>query len=201
MGKKSVVIVAFYMRIVLIDNYDSFTYNLLHLLRDASGSDADIDIVKNDAVSLSDIARYDKIVISPGPGIPSEAGCVEALIRRYSTTHPILGICLGHQAIASVFGASLICLPHPVHGGCSKMEVVDHAVLFRDLPDDIMVARYHSWAVDEESLPSDLAVTARAEGLVMALSHRRYDIHGVQFHPESFCTDNGVQMVRNFLYR
>lgn len=189
------------MRIVLIDNYDSFTYNLLHLLRDASGSETDIDIVKNDAVNLSDIAGYDKIVISPGPGIPSEAGCVEDLIRRYSSTHPILGICLGHQAIAQVFGGSLICLPHPVHGGCSKMEVVSHDVLFRGLPDTMMVARYHSWTVDDTSLPSDLEVTARAEGLVMAVSHRRYDIHGVQFHPESFCTENGVHMVRNFLYR
>lgn len=189
------------MRILLIDNYDSFTHNLYHLLSAAVDDlTVQIDIIKNDRLTPAQAAAYEKIVISPGPGLPCEAGDLMAVIDALHATHPILGICLGHQALAEYFGARLYQLPQPIHGGTSSLHTVAPTPIFRDLPSRFAVARYHSWAIDPAFLPASLVVTAMADEVIMAFSHVTLPIHGLQFHPESFCTEYGVQMIRNFLY-
>lgn len=185
------------MRILLIDNYDSFTYNLFQLL-DEEG--ADVTVVRNDRFGLDEVEAYDRIVLSPGPGIPDEAGLLKPVIERYAPTKPILGVCLGEQAIGEVFGAELLNLPHVFHGVQTPAHITGNDYIFQGLPRHIQVGRYHSWVVRNEGLPACLEVTAVSdEGQIMALRHRTYDVHGIQFHPESILTPDGRQMIKNFL--
>ena len=186
------------MKILVIDNYDSFTFNLVHLLNECG---YDPTVWRNDKFELGDIESFDKILLSPGPGIPSEAGLLLDVIKTYSPTKSILGVCLGVQAIAEVFGGSLYNLSYPVHGRATAMQVLDEdEILFDELPRTFNVGRYHSWAVSREGLPEDLIITAKdTEGVIMGLRHRKYDVRGVQFHPESVLTENGKQMISNWL--
>jgi len=187
------------MRTLLIDNYDSFTYNLYHLLREAAPVGEAIDICKNDALAPSLLLGYDRIVASPGPGIPCEAGSLMAAVGEMAGQRPYLGICLGHQALAEVYGGSLLQLPHPAHGETCRVAVRRDCRLFSGVGPTIEVARYHSWVVSRETLPSCMQVTAETdEGLVMALQHRVLPLYGVQFHPESFMTRDGVRIIKNF---
>ena len=188
------------MKILLIDNYDSFTYNLLHLIKKACGSGCHIDIVLNDKITADQAGLYDYIIISPGPGIPSEAGNIMDIIGCLYMSRPILGICLGHQAIAEAFGARLECCSKPFHGVKSQIDILDHSALFKGFGNKLNVGRYHSWCVDGKSMPECLKVTAVSnDGAIMAISHKLYKVHGVQFHPESFITGSGVEIIRNFL--
>jgi anthranilate synthase component II len=186
------------MKILVIDNYDSFTFNLVHLLNECG---YDPTVWRNDKFELGDIESFDKILLSPGPGIPSEAGLLLDVIKTYSPTKSILGVCLGVQAIAEVFGGSLYNLSYPVHGRATAMQVLDEdEILFNELPRTFNVGRYHSWAVSREGLPEDLIITAKdTEGVIMGLRHRKYDVRGVQFHPESVLTENGKRMISNWL--
>jgi anthranilate synthase component 2 len=185
------------MKIVIIDNYDSFTYNLYHLLREVG---ADTSVVRNDKFALPDLEIYDKIVLSPGPGIPSEAGLLLDTIDRYAGKKPILGVCLGHQALGQYFGAELTNLTDVFHGVQTDVEQTGEEYLFNGLPKRFPVGRYHSWVVDAKTIPDTLEVTATSdEGFVMALRHKTYDIHGIQFHPESVLTPNGKEIIKNFI--
>ena len=185
------------MKIVIIDNYDSFTYNLSHAVK-ALG--AHVTVLRNDRFNLSDLDRFDKIILSPGPGIPSEAGLLLDVIRTYAGKKPILGICLGEQAIGEAFGANLINLKDVFHGVQTPVQIFDDETLFRSLPKTLQVGRYHSWVVSEEGLPDCLEVTARIEeGYIMGLRHKTFDIHGIQFHPESVLTPDGLQIIQNFI--
>lgn len=186
------------MKILVLDNYDSFTYNLVYILRELHGQ---VDIFRNDKIALEDVAQYDKILLSPGPGIPSEAGILQDLIREYGASKSILGVCLGHQAIGEVYGASLENMTDVLHGISDKAIVTDPTDrIFQGLPTEIQVGRYHSWTVVPETFTDELKITALDEkGRVMGLSHSRYDVKGVQFHPESVLTDHGKQMLQNWL--
>ena len=185
------------MKIVIIDNYDSFTYNLSHLVKELG---ADVTVFRNDKFLLNEIEQYDKIILSPGPGIPSEAGLLLDVIRTYRGRKPMLGVCLGHQAIGEVFGARLTNLSTVYHGVATEGTQYGNDPIFRGMPKRIIMGRYHSWVVDSTSLPECLEVTAMSEdGYIMALRHRHYDIHGIQFHPESVLTPEGRQIVRNWL--
>lgn len=189
------------MNILLIDNYDSFTYNLSQYLEEEGGDDVEVTVWRNDQFGLDDVERFDKIVLSPGPGVPDEAGLLKAVIRRYAPTKPILGVCLGEQAIGEVFGAEIYNLNTVFHGIQSSVRIVASDYIFDNLSDSIKVGRYHSWVVGKEDFPAELEVTAVSdEGLVMALKHRRYDVHGIQFHPESILTPEGRTIIRNFIY-
>lgn len=188
------------MNILLIDNYDSFTYNLFQYITEEGGADVNVTVWCNDRFELDDVERFDKIILSPGPSVPDEAGLLKAVIRRYAPTKPILGVCLGEQAIGEVFGAEILNLPTVFHGIQSKVSIVADDYIFSNMPDNILVGRYHSWVVKQEAMPADLEVTALSEeGLVMALRHRTYDVHGIQFHPESILTPKGRRMIRNFI--
>lgn len=185
------------MKIVIIDNYDSFTYNLSHLLKEL---EAEVDVVRNDKFELKDLEQYDKIVLSPGPGIPSEAGLLLDVIRTYAGRKPILGVCLGHQAIGEVFGARLENLKEVYHGVQTEGTQLGNDYIFEGLPERVMMGRYHSWVVAKDSVPECLEVTAMSDdGEIMAMRHRQYDIHGIQFHPESVLTPEGKTIVGNFL--
>ena len=185
------------MKIVIIDNYDSFTYNLSHLLKELG---VKVDVVRNDKFELKDLEQYDKIVLSPGPGIPSEAGLLLDVIRTYAGRKPILGVCLGHQAIGEVFGASLENLKEVYHGVQTEGTQMGNDYIFEGLPERVMMGRYHSWVVAKDSVPECLEVTAMSDdGEIMAMRHRQYDIHGIQFHPESVLTPEGKTIVGNFL--
>ena len=185
------------MKIVIIDNYDSVTYNLSHLLKELG---AEVDVVRNDKFELKDLEQYDKIVLSPGPGIPSEAGLLLDVIRTYAGRKPILGVCLGHQAIGEVFGASLENLKEVYHGVQTEGTQLGNDYIFDGLPERVMMGRYHSWVVAKDSVPECLEVTAMSDdGEIMAMRHRQYDIHGIQFHPESVLTPEGKTIVGNFL--
>ena len=185
------------MKIVIIDNYDSFTYNLSHLLKELG---ADVTVVRNDKFELKDLEQYDKIVLSPGPGIPSEAGLLLEVIRTYAGRKPILGVCLGHQAIGEVFGASLENLKEVYHGVQTEGTQLGNDYIFDGLPERVMMGRYHSWVVAKDSVPECLEVTAMSDdGEIMAMRHRQYDIHGIQFHPESVLTPECKTIVGNFL--
>ena len=177
------------MKILLFDNYDSFTYNLLHILKELG---ADVEVHRNDKISLEEIERFDKILLSPGPGIPEEAGILLPLIRRYAPTKSILGVCLGEQAIGEAFGATLINLTDVHHGVCSDIRIVAKDPIFEGLEPGICVGRYHSWAVSKENFPDCLEITAvdTEEGQIMGLRHREYDVRGIQFHPESVFGDH-----------
>ncbi|MDL2290049.1 aminodeoxychorismate/anthranilate synthase component II [Paludibacteraceae bacterium OttesenSCG-928-F17] len=189
------------MNILLVDNYDSFTYNLVHLLRKVTGSNDKIDIIKNDKIEIDKVSIYDKIIISPGPGIPSEAGNLMPLLERWSKEKPILGICLGHQAIGEAFGAALSNLAKPLHGICSDINITSSKYIFKNLDNKIAVGRYHSWIVSNENFPDCLEITSVDENnQIMSLSHKEYDVHGLQFHPESILTPSGAQLIKNFLF-
>lgn len=186
------------MKILLLDNYDSFTYNLAHLVEAVCGVSPVIR--KNDALNLDEVASYDKILLSPGPGLPSEAGVMPELLSRYMRSKPILGVCLGLQAIAESLGGSLSNLREVFHGVAAPMDVCVSDFLFKGCPARFNVGRYHSWVVNEQTLPADLIVTARdRSGMIMAVRHRSLSVHGVQFHPESVLTEYGATVMRNWL--
>ncbi len=185
-------------KILVIDNYDSFTYNLVHLINEL-GFEA--EVWRNDKFKLEEVAQYDKILLSPGPGIPEEAGLLLEVIRTYAPSKSILGVCLGQQAIAEAFGGSLLNLGRPMHGIATPVTVIDESeLLFRDCPTQVEVGRYHSWVVNPADLPAVLQVTAiDSDQQIMALRHREYDVCGVQFHPESVLTPDGKQLMKNWL--
>lgn len=186
------------MKILVFDNYDSFTYNLVHVIRKLGYND--VEVVRNDKIALEEIGAYDKIILSPGPGIPSEAGILLDVIRRYAPDKSILGVCLGEQAIGEAFGATLDNMEEVFHGVATPVRITGPSPLFRGLPDRMEVGRYHSWIISRDNLPEELAVTATDEaGNIMAVSHKRYDVHGVQFHPESVLTPHGEKIIENFL--
>lgn len=186
-------------RIVVIDNYDSFTYNLVHAIKKISGQP--VDVVRNDELQLSDLERYDKIVLSPGPGIPTEAGLLMDIIKEFAPRKSMLGVCLGHQAIGESFGANLTNMSQVLHGIATPISVTSpDPILFEGLPLTFEVGRYHSWIVDQKALPDCLEVTSLDEnGQIMSLKHKQYDVRGVQFHPESVLTPLGEQIITNWL--
>ena len=188
------------MNILLIDNHDSFTYNLIHVLRHLCQSTDTIDIIVNDKIDIDKISVYDKIIISPGAGIPSEAGNILDIIRRWGKEKSILGICLGHQAIGEAYGGTLSLLERPYHGVCTHINILEPNPLFRGLGDKIPVGRYHSWVIKNKDVPECLTVTSVDDNNeIMSISHKEYDVHGVQFHPESILTPTGTEMIKNFL--
>ena len=187
------------MNIVIIDNYDSFTYNLSHLVKELG---AEVTVLRNDAFRLEELELFDKIILSPGPGIPSEAGLLPEVIKAYTGKKPMLGVCLGEQAIGEAFGSKLTNLSEVFHGMQTLISTKNKAkdYIFNGLPDEIYVGRYHSWVVDMVGLPDCLQVTAVSqEGFIMALKHKEYDIHGIQFHPESVLTPDGKTIISSFL--
>lgn len=185
------------MKVTIIDNYDSFTYNLAHLVRELG---ADVEVFRNDKFALEQLEAFDKIILSPGPGIPDEAGLTLKVIERYSRQKPILGVCLGHQAIGQYFGGKLINLSTVYHGVQTSIHIVKDDYLFKGLPNTFMAGRYHSWVVDKEGLPEALEIIAESdEGQIMALRHRSLDVRGIQFHPESVLTPDGKILIENWL--
>ena len=189
------------MKILVLDNYDSFTYNLVHIIREL-GYGNDLDVYRNDKINLSEIDAYDKILLSPGPGIPSEAGIMLELIRQYASTKSILGICLGHQGISEVFGAKLYNMPVVLHGvGTPVLLKTNDDYLFTDIPDKFEVCRYHSWAVEGDSVNGDLEISAvDNDNIVMGVRHKKLDVRGLQFHPESIVTENGKTLIQNWIH-
>lgn len=201
------------MKTIIIDNYDSFTYNLAHLVKELG---AETEVLRNDRFRLEELERFDKIILSPGPGIPEEAGLLLDVILTYKGRKPILGVCLGEQAIGQAFGGRLTNLSEVFHGVQTEVRIrneelimkreeralLEEDYIFRGLPEEILVGRYHSWVVDREGFPDELAITAISpEGQIMALKHRQYDIHGIQFHPESVLTPVGKTIVKNWLFQ
>ncbi len=187
------------IKVLVFDNYDSFTYNLVQIIERVLN--AKVDVVRNDEITLDEIEKYDKIVLSPGPGIPEEAGILLDVIKKYAPTKSILGVCLGQQAIAEAFGGKLINLSEIFHGVATSADFVKNDTkLFKNLSSGMEVGRYHSWAVDNNNFPEELEITAvDKDGMIMALQHKQYDVHGVQFHPESILTPDGEIIIKNFL--
>jgi anthranilate synthase component II len=185
------------MKVLVVDNYDSFVYNIVHLLYEIGV--AEIEVVKNDQLDFSYINQFDKIVLSPGPGIPKNAGMMPQLLKEFASTKSILGICLGHQAIAEHFGTDLINLSEPLHGVASEIEIVKVDYLFENLPKHFKIGHYHSWVVSE-AISDDLEILAKDElGNIMAIKHKKYDVCGLQFHPESILTENGKTILINWI--
>ena len=185
------------MKVLMLDNYDSFTYNLVHILRRAG---VDHEVHRNDKIGPEELDRFDKIILSPGPGIPSEAGRMSELIRASWDSTPILGICLGHQAIAEHLGATLVNMDKVYHGVSTAISLTGDSPLFKGVPKDFEAGRYHSWKVDAVDLPSTIEVIAKdEEGDIMAIQVKERPIYGIQFHPESVMTAEGPMMIRNFL--
>ena len=185
------------MKITIIENYDSFTYNLSLMIEEAG---AEVTVVRNDQFEMSQLADADKIVLSPGPGIPSEAGLLTEVIKTYAASKPILGVCLGHQAIGEVFGSQLLNLSSVFHGVQTPVDIVADDYLFNGLPKQLTVGRYHSWVIDNEHFSPDLIITAKSkEGHIMAVRHKEFDVHGIQFHPESVLTPGGRRIIENFV--
>lgn len=190
--------IEYLMKILVFDNYDSFTYNLVHLVEKIMHQK--VDVYRNDQVPLENVKAYDKIILSPGPGIPEEAGLLLPLIKEYASSKSILGVCLGHQAIGQSFGGKLVNLTTVYHGVATKISVNKNSNLFEGLPGEFTVGRYHSWVVSEDGFPAGLEITARDEnGMIMGLRHKTYDVQGVQFHPESVLTPDGETIMRNWL--
>lgn len=185
-------------KILILDNYDSFTYNIAHIVRELG---VEVDIFRNDKISLDEVDQYHKILLSPGPGIPEEAGILLPLIKKYAPTKSILGICLGEQAIGEVFGATLTNLDKVYHGVESTIRITADDPLFAGLGSEFLAGRYHSWVVSSEGFPTELQITAieQESEQIMALRHREYDVRGVQFHPESILTPQGKQILKNWL--
>ena len=188
------------MKIVIIDNYDSFTYNLVEDVKKLSG--LKVDVFRNDEIAPDDLEKYDKIILSPGPGIPVEAGSLMDIIRKYAPYKSILGVCLGHQAIGEVFGAHLSNMEHVFHGVSTPIiQKNSDPVLYKDVPREFQGGRYHSWIVDQKDFPDCLEVTAEdKEGRIMSLRHKKYDVRGVQFHPESVLTPLGEKIIDNWIH-
>lgn len=185
------------MKIAIIDNYDSFTYNLSHLVKELG---AEVTVYRNDQFEMPVLQQFDKIILSPGPGIPSEAGLLLDMIKEYAGKKPILGVCLGHQAIGESFGAKLTNLSEVFHGVATPCHLTTRDYLFEGLPDTFEIGRYHSWVVDKDNLPECLEVTGVSnEGFIMSLRHKEYDIRGIQYHPESVLTSSGRQILNNWL--
>ncbi len=185
------------IKTAIIDNYDSFTYNLAHLVKELG---AEVTVMRNDQFVLSDLEPFDKLILSPGPGIPSEAGLLMDVIKTYAGKKPMLGVCLGHQAIGEAFGAKLKNLSDVFHGVATEGEQLANDPIFDGLPRRITMGRYHSWVVESDGLPDCLEITALSdEGQIMGLKHKNFDIHGIQFHPESVLTPDGRTIVGNFL--
>ncbi len=187
------------MKILVFDNYDSFTYNLVHYIEEIVGEK--VDVFRNNQIPIADIEKYDKILLSPGPGIPEDAGILIDLIKTYGASKSIMGVCLGHQAIALAYGGSIANLPQVYHGIATPIVINDgDEYLFNGIPKNIQVGRYHSWAVQEEDLPSCFEITSRdEEGKIMGIRHKEHDVRGVQFHPESILTEHGKEMMKNWL--
>jgi len=191
------------MKILVFDNYDSFTYNLVHLVEKITHEK--VDVYRNDQIPMEKVKDYDKIILSPGPGIPEEAGLLLPLIKEYASSKSILGVCLGHQAIGQAFGGELINLSSVFHGVATPVKVKSEkskvkSLLFEGLPEELEVGRYHSWVVSRENFPSELEITAEDEsGMIMGLQHKTYDVQGVQFHPESVLTPKGEDIMKNWL--
>ena len=185
-------------KIVVIDNYDSFTYNLVHYLEDL---DCQVTVFRNDEFDIDELQQFDKILLSPGPGIPDEAGLLKEVIKTYAATKSILGVCLGQQAIGEVFGGSLINLEKVYHGVATKIKITNpDDILFKDLPLEFEVGRYHSWVVSNDNFPNDLIITSiDGNGQIMSLKHNKFDVRGVQFHPESVLTPNGKKILENWV--
>lgn len=185
------------MKIAIIDNYDSFTYNLSHMVKELG---AEVSVMRNDQFAMNDLQAYDKIILSPGPGIPSEAGLLLDVIRTYAGKKPMLGVCLGHQAIGEVFGAELTNLSEVYHGVQAEGTQLGNDPIFATLPERIAMGRYHSWVVSRNHFPQCLEITALSDdGMIMALRHKQYNIHGIQFHPESVLTPQGRTIIDNWL--
>lgn len=185
------------MKVLVVDNYDSFVYNIVHLLYEIGV--AEIDVIKNDQLDFSYINQYDKIVLSPGPGIPENAGMMPQLLSQFASTKSILGICLGHQAIAEHFGTDLVNLAAPLHGVASEIEILKEDYLFENLPKHFKIGHYHSWVVSEE-ISDDLEILAKdALGNIMAIKHKKHNVRGLQFHPESILTENGKTILTNWI--
>ena len=186
------------MKILVLDNYDSFTYNLVHIVRALGYA---MDIFRNDKIPMEDVKKYDKILLSPGPGIPDEAGIMKQVVKEYGPSKSILGVCLGHQGIGEVYGAKLFNIPKVLHGVTSFTEVKDdNEYLFKGISKQFQATHYHSWAIVPESINGELKVTAiNNEGLVMGVSHKKNDVRGLQFHPESIMTPEGPKMIENWL--
>jgi anthranilate synthase component 2 len=191
------------MKILIFDNYDSFTYNLVHVVEKITHEK--VDVFRNDKISLGKINDYDKIILSPGPGLPSESGLLLPLIKEYASSKSILGVCLGQQAIAEAFGGKLENLKNVYHGVATKIKINENRTpsendVFKSLPNELEAGRYHSWIVSKENFPADLEITAEDEnGYIMALRHKTFDVQGVQFHPESVLTPMGEKIMRNWL--
>lgn len=190
-------------KILIFDNYDSFTYNLVHIVEKLKNTK--VDVFRNDEIDLEKINEYDKIILSPGPGLPPQSGLLLPLIKEFASTKSILGVCLGQQAIAEAFGGSLVNLSTVFHGVATSIKINKNRVsrvndIFLDLPNEIMVGRYHSWVVNKNDFPKELKITAEDEdGEIMALEHLKYDLQAVQFHPESVMTPDGEKMISNWL--
>lgn len=186
-------------KILVLDNYDSFTYNLVHIVE---SYDVEVDVFRNDKISLEEVNRYDKIILSPGPGIPEEAGILLPLIKEYASAKSILGVCLGHQAIGQVFGANLINMKEVIHGKPSQNIVLKEDYIFNNLPKQHEVGRYHSWVLEADTIHLPLEVISIDENnWVMAIRHTEFDVRGVQFHPESVMTPLGKTMIHNWLFK
>ncbi|KFC22958.1 anthranilate synthase component II [Chryseobacterium sp. FH1] len=186
------------MKILVFDNYDSFTYNLVQIIEQIVGEE--VDVFRNDKIALDDIDKYDKIILSPGPGIPEEAGILLELIKKFAPTKSIFGVCLGQQAIAEAFGGSLINLSEIYHGVATESIKTNAHSIFNSLPETLEVGRYHSWAVNPDDFPAELEITSvDKNGMIMSLKHKTYDVHAVQYHPESILTPDGRKILENFL--
>ena len=186
------------MKILILDNYDSFTHNLYHYVQQFTD---DVTVKKNDEIVLLEIEKYDKIIISPGPGLPDEHENLKVIIKRYASTKSILGVCLGHQAITECFGGKLKNLKEVLHGISTEIFFLEEDVIFKTLPKKIKVGHYHSWVIDEKTFPSCFEITAKNEdGIIMAIRHKEYDVKGVQFHPESVLTEHGLLMIKNWVF-
>lgn len=185
-------------KLLIVDNYDSFTYNLYHLVREIGGYD--IEVQRNDKIVLEEVEHFDKIILSPGPGIPEEAGLLLPIIREYASRKSILGVCLGHQAIGEVFGGKLENLSQVYHGIQDPVDLIGNDPIFDRLNRRILVGRYHSWVISDKDFPEALEITAISkEKQIMAIRHKAYDVHGIQFHPESILTPQGRIIIENFL--
>jgi anthranilate synthase component 2 len=184
------------LKIFILDNYDSFTYNLVHIIEQFT----ELVVVKrNNEVKVTELDTFDKIVLSPGPGLPSEVEIMSKIIDRYQSAKPILGVCLGHQAIAEYFGAKLVNMPEVNHGREFETTIIQDDYIFNDVPKSFYSGRYHSWIVDQKNLPAELEVTSIDQNLIMSLRHKEYDLRGVQFHPESIMTKHGARILENWV--
>lgn len=184
-------------KLLILDNYDSFTYNLYHLVKEIGGYE--IEVYRNDRIDISEVEQFDKIILSPGPGIPEEAGLLLPIIRQYAPTKSILGVCLGHQAIGEAFGSKLENLTQVYHGIQTPIDITGEDYIFNDMGKQFLVGRYHSWVISRNDFSTDLEITAESkEKQIMAIRHKVYDVHGIQFHPESILTPQGRTIIENF---